>query len=298
MKKLLNPIAASGLMFISSLGVLNGQITTDFSASEGYVDGALHGQVSSSWTTWNSNAIGDSTWTVDSSGAGALIINPSQDNWQDATYVGPGSSLNSNTYYGEVRFTVDFANGTEAIASGATALPNYTIRGSDNDGEQFFFALRHAPWSADLRNKFNVFSGNTINGGWDSSFSAGFDGSDIGLALDGSHLWTDGQSDELLLSFSAVHLGGNNWEESVSLTNVTTTTVIVSETRTIVDANGSFASQSGHFLQMNDDNMQIEAVAVAIDSINIATVPEPSTVALLAGLSALGLVLYRRRRAS
>ena len=295
MKKLLNPIAIPGILLISSLGTLNAQITTDFSAPEGYVDGALHGQSGSSWTTWNSNTIGDSTWTVNSSGTGTLVINPSIDNWQDATYVGPGGTLTSNTYNGEVRFTVDFTNGTEALASGATALPNFTIRGVDNNAEQFSFALRHAPWTVDLRNKFNIFSGNTENGGSNNPFSPGFDGAAIGLALDESNLWTDGQSDELLLSFSAVHLGADNWEESVSLTNLSTSTVIVSQTRTIVDADGSFALQSGHFLQMNDDRMQIEEVAVVIDSLSLATVPEPSVFALLAGLGGLGLVLYRRR---
>ena len=265
--------------------LLSAQFVVDFTSAQGYSNGALGSNTD--WNVFDGSTNDPNTFTVDTSGTGSLIVNPTQSGFQTARYVGSGT-LPSNAYRGEVTFRLNFTNGTSSnpTTGGAATLPNYQFHTTATN-EFVQFALR----ATNNNNQFNVFSLNNFNGSGQGNFSPGFSGTTLGLAADADGDWTDGQSDDLRLSFSAVLGAGNQWTETVTLTNVSSSTEVSTQSRVFTDTDGSFAAEV-HALRVTPNNLHNISASVVIDRITI--VPEPSAYSLAAAISALALLSLRR----
>lgn len=284
MKKLrfLTFILASGLLY--PLSMLNAQsefYAFDFTSEEGLVDGPVVDQDPDGtvWSAWNNN--GDVTWFIDTSGTGSLIVDPEIQGFQTLKYVGFGFELIDNAYYGEVKMMLKYEVGASSGLDGvgATTLPSLAFRGLNDASKFMVFGMRHTG-----DNTFNYFCNSGPVGGWQGAFAPGFTGEDIGLAVDEAGLWTDGESDELLIRFSLVNTEADAWLMTSTVYNLTTGTAFETITLDVTDGDGSFTSQD-HFFEFQPDNMYAITGATYIDSfsINFAPLPDVEMPAMWAG---------------
>lgn len=239
------------------------QFSVDFST---YSDGSL-----SSFSDWDIfNSAGPDPFTVTS---GQLVVDPA-DTWSGfsaARYQGTGGTVNSQYYQVDINFSLDFTNGTTSIRSGASAMPVYELQVSDFGAEVVRFALRHvAPFGGapEDGNVFNIFVGDTFNGSNNEAYGPGFSGTLMGMAVDGTGLWTDGQSIDLILSCTAIGDGANNWELVLELINAGDSSVISTVSLSATDTDGSYSAKS-QFLRMYPQNMQVEQSATRINTIDL-----------------------------
>lgn len=280
------------IVAISVSSISSAQFSMDFST---YTNGALSS--SPDWGVFNS--AGPDPFTVS---GGQLIIDPA-DSWTGfsaASYNGSGGTFNSQFYKADIRFSLNFSNGTSSIRTGASVMPQFEIENTDFGGETVRFGIRHvAPFggSPSDGNVFNIFVGDRLNGGGSDTgaFSAGFFGTEMGMTVDGSGLWTDGQSNDLILSYTLTGDGANNWDHELNLIDAGDSSIISTITLSSTDTDGSFSAITQRF-RFFPANMQVEQAATHIDSISLSTVPEPSTFALLAGVCVLGFIAIRRRK--
>jgi hypothetical protein len=260
---------------------LSAQTTVDFTAGEGYADGALENN--GKWTTSTADI-----WQVDAT-AGTVTAN-SSDAPSNATYsiVGPSTT--------EQIFSLDFS----FIAGTFDATGNNDILRliaqqngvTGNLGVIGNFIQTPNPNSFNISLLENI-SGNTFQGG-----GAAFAGADIGLITNGTNDgYADNVSDQLRLILTNIYTGTpNSFNTTVELYNVDTDTIV----KTVV-MNGwesSFGYRDNP-KQLRFDNQKLALLADAgatVFTISAVSVPEPSAFAALAGVFALGLVAIRRRR--
>lgn len=267
---------------------LSAQFSADFTTAEGYSSGTLGSNAD--WSVFDGSGSDPNTFTVDASGPGNLAIDPSQSGFQAAEYIGSGTPLTENNYLGVMSFSLDYTPGSSAtIAGSVPVLPQvqYAVIGGS---EAINFGVRQVTGT----NTFNIFIVDTFNGSNQAVFSTTLSGTDIGLSIDGSDNWLDGQSDALSLTFDAVYLGSDMWQQTTTLTNTNTSTVVTSTTQTTTDTDGSFAAANQRF-RIIPSNMNLYDVTSNVDSVSVA-IPEPSTYALIFGAGALGLIIARRNR--
>lgn len=271
-------------------GLALAQITVDFS---NYSDGSLSS--SSDWNVFNS--AGPDPFTVS---GGQLVVDPADTftGFSGATYVGTGNTLSSQFYQVDINFSLDFTNGTSSVRSGASVMPQYELitKWPETPVNTARFGIRHVAPFGGTGNVFTIFVGDNFNGTNNNSFSPGFFGTDIGLAVDGSDNWSDGQSIELILSYTLEGDGANNWTHSLLLLDASDSSVLSEIVNfAATDTDGSFSTFDNQF-RFYPQNMEQEQVATLINSIGLTTVPESSTFALLTGAGAFGLILLGRRR--
>lgn len=284
MKKLRYPALILATVLISPLSSLTAQTafySFDFTTAEGFTDGLVFNfdPEGDNWAVWP-NDPPNSTFSFDTSGTGNLVIDPSEAGFQLVKYVGFGSELTGNAYYGELKLTLNYVVGASASIEGATVLPLIAIRGL-NDASKFVgFGLRQVNGV----NSFNFFANSGPVGGWQGTFADVFAGEDIGLAIDGSELWTDGVSDEILVRFSLVNTTGDEWVLTSSLYNLTTGTHFQTITLELTDGDGTFTNQP-HFMELQDDNMDKISGAVHVDymAIHFEPLPDVELTTLWAG---------------
>lgn len=251
---------------------IQAQFAVDFTTAEGYADGALGSNAG--WNVYDSSGSDSNTFKVIGSDSGTMVIDPTSNGFQAAMYSGKGGTLKTNTYYAECSLKLDFKNGTTSIiADGAVVLPVFEIQNAGQPSESASFGLRQVSANGKDGNRFNIFSLNKFNGSNSGEFSNMFSGKELGLSIDRSGNWTDGQSDTLTLTFSLVHKGDNKWTETVTLANADTSKVIATASRTVSDNDGSFASNDNR-LRIYPLNMATVEVAVALDKLSLAVDPE------------------------
>lgn len=270
-------------------GLALAQISVDFSS---YSDGPLND--SPDWSVFNS--AGPDPFTVS---GGQLVVDPADTftGFSGATYVGTGGILSSQYYQVDINFSLDFTNGTPSVRTGGSVMPQFELLTAwpETPVNAARFGIRHVEPFGGTGNVFNIYVGDNFNGSNNNLFSPGFFGTDIGLAVDGSDNWSDGQSKDLILSYTLTGDGANNWSHSLQLLDASDSSVI-SEIVNLAatDTDGSFSSLANQF-RFYPESMQVEQQATLINSIDLTTVPEPSAFVLLAGLLALGTIAVRRR---
>lgn len=285
MKKLqLLPIILGFILFYP-LGMLSAQTafySFDFTTGEGFTSGTINelDPEGDDWAVWPNDTLNPSL-AFDTSGTGNLIIDAMGKNtFQLVKFVGFGSELSGNKYYGEVKMTLHYEVGTSATISGATVLPFIAFRGLNDSSKSMGFGLRQV----NQANTFNFFANSGPVGGWTSTFAPAFSGEQIGLAIDEAELWTDGVSDEILIRFSMVNTEADLWVLTSTVYNLTTSTDLGTVTMDVTDGDGTFTNQP-HFVEFQDDNMHLISGAVHIDSlsINFAPLPDVELTTLWAG---------------
>lgn len=302
MKKLTSPLKNTSLfalaaVFYGSMALpASAQFIVDFTAAEGYSSGPLGSNAD--WTVFDGSGSDPNTFTVDASGSGTLTIDPSQPQFQSASYVGSGSTFTGNNYFGQSALSLDYANGTTSILSGAMQIPTFTFNNASTPSENMSFILRQiAPSGGDPNNgnRFNLAVGSNISGSNVTDFSSTFSGTDIGLAIDGSGNWTDGQSDSLRIDFEAEYLGSDQWEQTITLFNIDTAMEVETISHIVTDNDGSFETND-HIFRVFPLNMDDLQAAVNIDNIGVAVVPEPTTSSMMAlGIAALMFRMKRKK---
>ena len=273
----------SGAALILPLGALNAQFSFDFTGEEGFSDGPIVSYQPSDftdngewptdepWPTW-SDPIENSltTFQVETSGTGALVIDPDAGGWHDVKYNGDGGVLFlNNPIYVETHFSINYTEGAgNALVTGATPLPQFLIRSWDDQSKTFEFNMRHAPWDG----VSNLFNANTkaIDGSQD--WLPGFSGTQIGLDITDAGEVIDGQSDNLMISFSLVPQGGGDYEISYLLMNKDTSEELINKTRVANDPDGLWELSTG-FLAIAKAQMDSEEVAVHIDRLTLSYEP-------------------------
>ena len=264
-----------GFMLFFPLGMLNAQTafySFDFTAAEGFTDGTINelDPECDNWADWPNETINPSL-SFDTSGTGNLIIDAMGKNtFQLVKYVGFGSELSGNKYYGEVKLTLHYEVGTSAKISGATVLPFIAFRGLNDASKFMCFGLRQV----NQANMFNFFANSGPVGGWTGTFAPAFSGEQIGLAMNEAEQWTDGESDEILVRFSLVNTEADLWVLTSTVYNLTTSTDLGTVTMDVTDGDGTLTNQP-HFVEFQDDNMHLISGAVHIDSLSINFAPLP-----------------------
>lgn len=244
------------------------QFSIEFSSDQGYADGAL-GQ-NPDWVVFDSSKDDPDTFTVDTSDAGALVIDPSKAGFQSANYKGEGAELAEKGCRGEIKFTINYKEGSSSIISHAAPVSSYIqLQNKVDPKEAISFGLRQVVGKEG--NRFNISSTSDLNGDQNGNFSQVFSGDELGLEADDEGNWVDGESDPLLLTFSAVSEEENEWTETLSLTNLETNKEIYSITRKVADKDGSFADDP-RVLRIVTGKMDMVDVVARVSSITI----EPS----------------------
>lgn len=262
------------------------QISYDFTAGEAFINGTLDGQ-----NGWNAGET--ASFTVDTSGSGTLILGPTSTQFPNAAKF---SALSANNYSGVMDFTLNYGVGSSSVFGSVPILPTIEFTQFTGGFERISFNTMRQT-GTDAYNTSLSATGLTTTSG--SNFGPGFNFAAVGLAVDGSNLFTDGDSDNLRLEFSAALTGtsgaGDEWSADLTLTNLDTTTVLSTVSITLLDENGVFGANA-HAFRFVPSNMQSNDVEIRADSISVSEVPEPSAFALLAGVLGLGWVMIRRRR--
>lgn len=223
--------------------MLNAQFSIEFTPGEGYADGKLG--LNSDWQVWDGTGKDPNTFTVNAE-SGYLLIDPTESGFQVAAYAGAGSQLTSNTYYVVAGFRLVYPEGSSpTIGEQPAVLPVFEIQNTTDNKESAGFGLRQVKASG--ASQFNIFTVNKFNGSPDPAFSNLFNGESLGLAVDSSGKWTDGTSDVLALLYSIILKDEKNWVEKILLVNIETSKEIATFSRTVKDADNSFAENAGRF---------------------------------------------------
>lgn len=250
-----------------SFTMLFAEFSVEFTAEESYLDGSL--AQSPKWQVFDASGKDAACFTVDAEEPGTLLIDPTESGFQVAAYTGEGGNLTSNTYYIVSTFRLIYPEGNSSLVKEQpVVLPVYEIQNTKLTAESVSFGLRQVSTTASKANLFNVFTLNKFEGSNDASFSTLIKGEDIGLAVDDSGNWTDGNSDMLAFLYSIIYKGENVWVEKVLLFNAERSAQVVTFSRTIKDSDNSFAENAGRF-RIYGLFMDTIEVAVALDSITL-----------------------------
>lgn len=252
--------------------IATAQFSVEFSSGEGYQDGKL--RLNPDWQIFDGSGADPDTFTTKTEGSGSLVIDPTEEGFQVAAYAGSGSDLTSNTYYIVSAFQLVYPEGSSSvIRQQPVVLPVYELQNMGLQSESISFGLRQVKGGGNSGSQFNIFTLSKLNGSNDANFSNIFKGDAMGLSSNSSGKWTDGTSDVLALLYSIEYQGDNKWVEKILLTNVETSTRIVTLKRTVSDADDSFADNPGR-LRMYGLFMNTIDVAVKVDSISVITSKE------------------------
>lgn len=255
-KKLLSVLAG-----IAPCVFLSAQFSIDFTTAEGYSAGDL---VSNS--NWNGPF---GAFTVDPSASGTVTMDPTA-LWQATGYLGNGSVLSQNNYTATSAFSLNFTPGESSTITEAFVLGLYEFRNASIFPEYSGFGLRQVEGSG----RFNMFVINTLNGSNSTKFSGLIDAADLGLSVVGSGTWLDGTSNELELSY-ALEYDGTNWNQSLTLTNLTTGSTITTVSLSTIDNDASFRDADQNF-RISTDRMNENPVTLTLDSIEVTTTDNPT----------------------
>jgi hypothetical protein len=294
--KLLN-FARSPLAFAAPLwlclGASAAPVSFEFTAGEGFSDGNLQAQ--NNWSVFDSTQTqtagqpfvpGTFAQVTDSAGSGTLVIStPPATGFQAATYT---PAFTEDNYTTTVDFSLVYPQGSPATAPPNTNIPLPQFEFRKND-EIIAFAFRQTSgttWNASI---VDLLDGSTPGNG---QFAPVMDLDDVGLSVDGSGNWDDNQSDLLRLVVSTVYLGNNQWQASLEVINVDSSTTISSIAQYIIDDGDDSFSGGGQQLRLLPVGLRQVPATVEIDRISVV-VPEPASIGLIA--LGLPLVLCGRR---
>ncbi|MEM9226709.1 MAG: PEP-CTERM sorting domain-containing protein [Verrucomicrobiota bacterium] len=251
-------------------------VTIDFTAGESYSDGALDGQ-----NSWVAQFYG----VADTAGVGQvnfpLGFNNGNATYNDANLSGTDLSY---TVAGIFSFVADSSNTVAGFNN--TFRLDFREGGIGNGAFDFGTALQ-----LQRRSGGTWALNRADNGGFASSST--FTDADLGLSLPGDTL-----SDALQMTYTITRGAGlTDWGYTGSIFNITTATLVETYSGTLsVDSAFANAAELDVAINATTAGSSGELTSIALTSLELSSVPEPSQSALFFGLGLAVLCLVRRRR--
>lgn len=264
--KYISIVSILSLLLAAHVG--SAQLTIDFSAEQGFVDGPLHRQPAAG-DKWFEQRVG--SFTVDAE-EGVVIFDSSAESWSNATYA-------NGLATGEVTiFAIEFqlTAGTPKLEGGNAILNRFDLVGEDG------VASASIRQRADAPNFFDLWIFDGVGPKPNSSLgSTGFSGEAIGLKANKKGTkYKDGTSDKLRLIIVHRKTGeGALCTSAVVLQNALKNEEIQKVVLPNWDATEGWLNQRGKTFRMTTGNMNERiadkgATSFSIDSIKIGVATE------------------------